>query len=94
VFPVRSGGFDLDGYAASICDFFRGATPSSGPGEERHGVAIADRREVAARTERGSTLEYLEIANQPARRREADRCDLVEWDPQVWIASLPRQCPS
>ena len=57
-------------------------------------MVIADRCEVAARTDRRSTLEYLEIANQPARRREADRCHLIEGDPEVWIPSLPRQYPS
>ena len=57
-------------------------------------MAIADRREIAARTDRRSTLEYLHIADQPARRREADRCHLIEGDPEVWIPSLPRQYPS
>ena len=57
-------------------------------------MPIADRREVAARTGRRSTLDYLEIANQPARRREADRCHFSEGDPEVWIASLPRQYAS
>jgi hypothetical protein len=33
----------------------------------------------------------LEIANEPARRRESDRCHLIEGDPEIWIASLPRQ---
>src|SRR6266487_1691235 len=63
--PVGSGGFHLNRYAASICDFFGGATPSSGPSEERHGAVSADRREVAARTDRCSALDYLEIANEP-----------------------------
>jgi len=57
-------------------------------------VVIADRREVAARTDRRSTLDYLKIANQPARRHEADPRYLIEWDPEVWIASLPRQYAS
>ena len=89
--PVGSGRFHLNRYAASICDFFGGATPSSGASEERHRAVIADRREVSARTNRCSALDYLEIANEPARRREADRCHLIEADPEIWIAALPRQ---
>jgi hypothetical protein len=91
VSPVGSGGFHLERYAGSICDFFGGATPSFGPSEERHSAVIADCREVAARTDRCSALDYLEIANEPARRREADRCHVIKRDPEIWIASLPRQ---
>ena len=39
-FPSRSGRFHLNRYAASICDFFGGAAPSSGASEERHRAVI------------------------------------------------------
>ena len=52
---------------------------------------IADRREVSARTNQCSAFDYLEIAGEPARRREADRCHLIEADPEIWIAALPGQ---
>src|SRR5439155_10156797 len=84
--PVVRGGFHLDRYVASSRDFFGGATPPSGPSEERHGAVIADRREVAARTDRCSALDHLEIANEPARRREANRRHLGEG---ISTASFP-----